>query len=53
MIGFACPQGEIFYRFLPAEERFVEILQQYEKYGKNAVTLQRYIRMHGEIREWM
>ncbi len=36
-----------------AEERFVEILQQYEKYGKNPVTLERYIRMHREIGEWM
>lgn len=36
-----------------AENRFVEILQQYEKYGKNAVTLKRYINMHEEIHGWM
>jgi uncharacterized protein len=36
-----------------AENRFVEILQTYEKYGKNPVTLQRYLVMHREIHEWM
>lgn len=36
-----------------AENRFVEILQQYEKYGKNPVTLKRYIDMHQEIHGWM
>ncbi len=36
-----------------AEDRFVEILQQYEKYGKNSLTLQRYFVMHREIHEWM
>ncbi len=36
-----------------AENRFVEILQQYEKYGKNPVTLKRYINMHEEIHGWM
>jgi ABC-type Fe3+ transport system, periplasmic component len=36
-----------------AENRFVEILQQYEKYGKNPVTLKRYINMHQEIQGWM
>jgi len=36
-----------------AEDRFAEILQQYEKYGKNPITLQRYVVMHREIHEWM
>lgn len=36
-----------------AEDRFVEILQQYEKYGKNEITLNRYIVLHQEIHEWM
>ncbi len=36
-----------------AEERFVEILQQYQKYGKNTVTMQRYITLHTEIQGWM
>ena len=36
-----------------AETRFVEILNQYDKYGKNPVTLQRYVVMDREIREWM
>ena len=36
-----------------AENRFVEILQQYEKYGKNPVTLKRYIDMHEVIHGWM
>jgi len=36
-----------------AEDRFVEILNQYEKYGKNPVTLKRYINMHREIHGWM
>jgi len=36
-----------------AEARFVEILNQYEKYGKNPVTLQRYVAMHSEIQGWM
>ena len=36
-----------------AENHFVEILQQYEKYGKNPVTLKRYINMHQEIQGWM
>jgi uncharacterized protein len=35
-----------------AEDRFVEILNQYEKYGKNPITLQRYLAMHREIHEW-
>ncbi|MFZ5643217.1 MAG: HDIG domain-containing metalloprotein [Bacillota bacterium] len=35
-----------------AEERFVEILKQYPKYGKNAKTMERYIKMHEEIRSW-
>jgi uncharacterized protein len=36
-----------------AENRFAEILQKYEKYGKNPVTLQRYLALHREIHEWM
>ncbi len=36
-----------------AETRFVEILNQYEKYGKNPVTMQRYICLNREIHEWM
>lgn len=35
-----------------AELRFVEILQTYEKYGKNEITLKRYIVLHKEIQEW-
>lgn len=36
-----------------AENRFVEILNQYEKYGKNTFTMQRYVSMHQVIHEWM
>ena len=36
-----------------AEDRFVKILRQYEKYGKNEITLKRYIVLHQEIHEWM
>jgi uncharacterized protein len=36
-----------------AEVRFVEILNQYEKYGKNLVTLQRYVALHHQIQGWM
>lgn len=36
-----------------AEARFVEILEQYEKYGKNSITLQRYVDMHRQIHDWM
>jgi uncharacterized protein len=36
-----------------AENRFVEILQTYEKYGKNPPTLQRYLALHAEIQGWM
>lgn len=36
-----------------AEQRFVEILEGYAKYGKNETTLQRYIALHGEIQGWM
>ena len=36
-----------------AEERFVEILKTYQKYGKNPITLQRYLALHEEIRGWM
>lgn len=36
-----------------AENRFVEILKQYEKYGKNEITLKRYLVMHEEIQGWM
>lgn len=39
-----------------AETRFEEILRAYPKYGKNEVTLQRYLGYHGEIqallRKW-
>jgi uncharacterized protein len=36
-----------------AETRFVAILNQYEKYGKNPVTLKRYVVMHNQIHEWI
>jgi uncharacterized protein len=36
-----------------AEDRFIEILNQYEKYGKNPVTLKRYVAMHNQIHEWI
>lgn len=36
-----------------AEERFVEILNQYQKFGKNNTTTERYVNMHREIHEWM
>jgi len=36
-----------------AENRFVEILHQYDKYGKSPVTLERYVVMHREIHAWM
>jgi uncharacterized protein len=36
-----------------AEDRFIEILQQYKKYGKNPITLKRYVDMHNQIHEWM
>lgn len=36
-----------------AEDRFEEILIAYEKYGKNAVTLKRYIALNQEIHLWM
>ncbi|TKB23916.1 HDIG domain-containing protein [Desulfopila sp. IMCC35006] len=36
-----------------AEERFVEILQGYQKYGKNKTTLQRYVALDKEIQGWM
>jgi uncharacterized protein len=36
-----------------AEARFVEILNQYEKYGKNPITLNRYAAMHNQIHEWI
>jgi uncharacterized protein len=36
-----------------AEEQFVEILKNYQKYGKNETTLQRYITLHEEIKGWM
>lgn len=32
-----------------AERRFEEILRDYPKYGKNEITLQRYVRYHREI----
>ena len=36
-----------------AEERFEEVLKTYPKYGKNPVTLQRYLALHEEIQGWM
>lgn len=36
-----------------AETRFVSILSTYEKYGKNATTLKRYIALHEEIKGWL
>ena len=36
-----------------AEKRFDEILETYEKYGKNPVTLARYKVLNREIHEWM
>lgn len=36
-----------------AEHRFTEILQEYVKYGKNPVTLARYLAMHRELHEVM
>ena len=36
-----------------AEEQFVEILRNYQKYGKNPVTMQRYLDLHQEIHGWM
>jgi len=36
-----------------AEDRFAEILKRYEKYGKNAATLARYLSLHAEIQGWM
>lgn len=36
-----------------AEEQYVEILKNYQKYGKNKTTLQRYIALHEEIQGWM
>jgi uncharacterized protein len=36
-----------------AEDRFEEILRTYPKYGKNAVTLERYLGYHREIQELM
>ncbi len=36
-----------------AEERFEEILTQYQKYGKNEKTLKRYIGYHEEIQQLM
>lgn len=36
-----------------AETRFVEILNRYEKYGKNPLTLKRYIGIHQQIQGWM
>ena len=34
-----------------AEARFEEILEQYEKYGKNAATTRRYFAYHREIQD--
>ncbi|SHO53048.1 HDIG domain-containing metalloprotein [Desulfopila aestuarii] len=36
-----------------AESRFAEILKSYEKYGKNPITLARYLALHEEIQGWM
>ena len=36
-----------------AETRFAEILGSYEKYGKNAPTLQRYLALNAEIQGWL
>ncbi len=36
-----------------AENRFIDILTTYEKYGKNEVTLKRYVAIHEEIKGWM
>lgn len=36
-----------------AEIRFAEILNNYEKYGKNPITLERYLALHEEIQGWM
>ncbi|MBF0377621.1 MAG: HDIG domain-containing protein [Desulfamplus sp.] len=36
-----------------AENQFTEILNKYEKYGKNPVTLDRYLKLHREIHSWM
>lgn len=36
-----------------AESRFADILTAYEKYGKNAVTLKRYLALHDEIQGWV
>jgi len=34
-----------------AEERFEEILKEYPKYGKNEMTLRRYLGYHREIQK--
>ena len=34
-----------------AETRFVEILKEYPKYGKNEITMNRYLLYHGEIQD--
>jgi uncharacterized protein len=36
-----------------AEARYSEILKTYDKYGKNQVTLARYLALHEEIQGWM
>lgn len=36
-----------------AEERFADILHNYEKYGKNPATRQRYLTLQEEIQAWM
>ena len=36
---------------LEAEERFEEILREYPRYGKNQITLQRYLGYHAEIQD--
>lgn len=36
-----------------AEQRFEEILTQFQKYGKNQITTDRYLKLHNEIQGWM
>ena len=36
-----------------AEIKFEEILEKYERYGKNSKTKARYFNLHHEIQNWM
>ncbi len=36
-----------------AEKRFVEILKEHQRYGKNEITLKRYLNYHREIQDLM